>query len=103
MAHSLEIRATAYGPGYFYRTSNEWDYIVDEGVAWITAALAEIAERAQELAKDGKGDITGEFLTILDGNATSLMVKKLSKKDVAKIERMFHVKALELVTISESK
>lgn len=101
--HNLEIRATAYGPGFYYREVHEWEHGSEEGTQWVLAAVAEIGEKAQKLAADGKGDITGEFLTILDGEATSLKVEKLSKKDVAKIERAFYTKALELVGISESK
>lgn len=103
MAHTLEIRATAYGPGFYYRETHEWEHGSDEGTQWVLAAVAAIGEQAKALGADGKGNITGEFLTIVDGEATSLVVEKLSKKDVTKIERAFYTKALELVAISESK
>ena len=103
MAHTLEIRATAYGPNFYYRETHEWEHGSDEGTQWVLDAVAEVGELAQALAADGRGNITGEFLTILDGEATSLKVEKLSKKDVAEIERAFYMKALELVAISAAK
>jgi hypothetical protein len=101
--HTLEIRATATGPNFYYRETHEWGYGSDEGTQWVLDAIQEMGELATALAADGKGNITGEFLTVVDGEATSLKVEKLSKKDVAKIERAFYSKALELVAISESK